>query len=54
MYPVYLIDAIVLKGRQGSVANRPVYVATGVDLEGYRDVLGMWVGPTGSREPSNG
>ncbi len=47
VYPVVLIDAIVLKVRSGQVANRPVYVAMGVTLDGYRDVLGMWVGPTG-------
>ncbi|MFA6575846.1 MAG: IS256 family transposase [Nocardioides sp.] len=47
VYPVIIIDAIVLKVREGSVANRPVYVAMGVNLDGYRDVLGMWVGPSG-------
>lgn len=47
VYPVVLIDAIVLKVREGTVANRPVYVAMGITLEGYRDVLGMWVGPSG-------
>uniref|UniRef100_UPI00193C554D IS256 family transposase n=1 Tax=Nocardioides limicola TaxID=2803368 RepID=UPI00193C554D len=44
---VIIIDAIVLKVREGSVANRPVYVAMGVNLDGFRDVLGMWVGPSG-------
>ncbi|MCW2752456.1 MAG: family transposase [Aeromicrobium sp.] len=47
VYPVIIIDAIVLKVREGTVANRPVYVAMGVNLEGVRDVLGMWVGPSG-------
>jgi putative transposase len=47
LYPVLLIDAITVKIRDGQVANRPVYVAMGVNLEGHRDVLGMWVGPTG-------
>lgn len=28
-------------------ADRPVYVAIGVDLAGERDVLGLWLGPTG-------
>jgi len=45
--PVILIDAIVVKIRDGQVANRPVYVAMGINLDGERDVLGMWVGPTG-------
>jgi putative transposase len=47
VYPVVLIDAIVVKIRDGQVANRPVYVAMGINLDGQRDVLGMWVGPTG-------
>ena len=47
VYPVLLIDAIVVKVRDAQVANRPVYVAIGVDLAGERDVLGLWLGPTG-------
>lgn len=47
VYPVILIDAIMLKIREGSVGNRPVYVAIGISLDGYRDVLGMWMGPSG-------
>ncbi len=47
VYPVILIDAMVLKVRSGRVANRPVYVAVGISDDGVRDVLGMWVGPTG-------
>lgn len=47
VYPVLLIDAIVLKIRDGQVANRPVYVAMGISVDGERDVLGLWVGPTG-------
>ena len=47
VYPVLLIDAIMVKIRDGQVANRPVYVAMGVNMDGERDVLGMWVGPSG-------
>ena len=47
VYPVLLIDAIVIKVRDAQVANRPVYVAIGVNLDGERDVLGLWLGPTG-------
>ena len=47
IYPVLLIDAIVIKVRDAQVANRPVYVAIGVNMDGERDVLGMWLGPTG-------
>lgn len=47
VYAVMLIDAIVIKVRGSQVANRPVYVAIGVDLDGQRDVLGLWLGPSG-------
>jgi putative transposase len=47
LYAVVLIDAIVVKIRGSQVANRPVYVAIGVELDGQRDVLGLWVGPSG-------
>jgi putative transposase len=47
IYAVMLIDAIVIKVRDSQVANRPVYVAIGVDLDGQRDVLGLWLGPSG-------
>ena len=47
IYPVVLIDAIVIKVRDAQVANRPVYVAIGVNMDGQRDVLGLWLGPTG-------
>lgn len=47
VYAVVLIDAIVVKVRDTRVANRPVYVAIGVNLDGERDVLGLWMGPTG-------
>jgi transposase-like protein len=47
VYPVLLIDCIFLKIRDGQVANRPVYVAMGITTDGFRDVLGLFVGPTG-------
>ena len=47
LYAVLLIDCLVIKVRGSQVANRPVYVAIGVNLEGERDVLGLWLGPSG-------
>jgi putative transposase len=44
VYPVVFIDAIVVKIRDGQVANRPVYTVVGVTVEGKRDVLGLWIG----------
>ena len=47
IYPVILIDGIRIKIRDGHVSNRTVYVAMGINLDGERDILGLWVGPTG-------
>jgi transposase-like protein len=41
------IDAIVVKVRDGQVANRPFYAAIGVTLDGERDILGLWAGAGG-------
>jgi len=41
------IDAIVVKIRDGQVANRPIYAAIGVTLAGEKDVLGLWAGTGG-------
>jgi putative transposase len=46
VYPVLFIDALMVKIRDGVVANRPVYLAIGIDCDGAKQVLGMWVGPT--------
>ena len=47
MYPVVFIDAINVKIREGKVANRPIYMAVGVTVDGERDVLGLWAGEGG-------
>jgi transposase-like protein len=47
VYPVLFIDAIVVKVRDGSVANRPVYTALAVNCDGERDILGLWMGDGG-------
>jgi putative transposase len=44
VYPVVFIDALMVKIRDGVVANRPVYLALGVDCDGAKQMLGMWVG----------
>lgn len=45
VYAAIFIDAIVVKVRDGQVANRAFYAAIGVSLEGKRDVLGIWASP---------
>lgn len=47
VYPVVFIDAINVKIREGQVANRPIYVAVGVNVDGERDILGLWTGEGG-------
>ena len=45
VYAAVFVDATVVKVRDGRVANRAFYAAVGVDLEGNRDVLGIWPSP---------
>jgi putative transposase len=43
LYAIVYLDALYVKMRhEGRVDNRAVYVAIGVDLEGRKDVLGLW------------
>lgn len=44
VYPVVFIDAIHVKVRDGQVANRPIYVALAVTVDGNRDILALWAG----------
>jgi putative transposase len=47
VYGAVFVDAIVVKVRDGQVANRPVYAAIGVSLDGEKDILGLWAGTGG-------
>jgi putative transposase len=48
IYPILYIDALVVKVRtSGTVINRPAYLAVGVDVEGRKHVLGVWLGDGG-------
>src|ERR687887_291416 len=43
LYPILFLDALIVKVRDGgAVRNKACYVAIGVNLEGERDVLGLW------------
>jgi len=43
IYGIVYLDALYVKMRhEGRVENRAVYVAIGVDLEGHKEVLGLW------------
>jgi putative transposase len=43
-YPVIYLDALVVKIRDGAhVANRSAHIAVGVDMDGVKHVLGIWI-----------
>ena len=45
VYAVVFLDAIHYHVRsEGQIVKKAVYIAIGVDLDGRKDVLGMWVG----------
>jgi putative transposase len=44
IYPIIYLDALVVKVRDGhQVRNRAAHIAVGVDLDGTKHVLGIWV-----------
>lgn len=44
LYPIVYLDALVIKIRDGhQVKNRAAHIAVGIDLDGIRHVLGIWV-----------
>jgi putative transposase len=44
LYPVVYMDCIVVKVRQnGSVLNKAVFLALGINTEGQKELLGMWL-----------
>ena len=44
IYPVIYLDALVVKVRDGAhVRNKAAHIAVGVDMEGIKHVLGIWI-----------
>lgn len=44
VYPMIFLDCIVVKSREeGKVCNRSVYLALGVNMEGQKELLGIWI-----------
>jgi len=44
LYPVIFIDALVVKVRDGAhVVNKSAHIAVGVDMDGVKHVLGIWI-----------
>jgi putative transposase len=47
IYPIVYFDALVVKVRQdGRVINKAIHLALGVNLEGQKELLGLWMTPT--------
>ena len=45
VYPIVYLDALVVKIREsGHVRNKAIYVAIGVNMQGNKEVLGLWAG----------
>lgn len=45
LYPMLYLDALYVKlRREGKIENVAVYIALAVDVNGHKDVLGIWVG----------
>jgi putative transposase len=46
IYPIIYLDAIVIKVKNNKqVINKAIYLALGVNMEGHKELLGMWVSP---------
>ncbi len=44
VYPIVYLDCLVIKIRQDKqVINKAVYLALGVNVEGHKELLGMWI-----------
>lgn len=44
VYPIVYLDCIVLKIRQNNrVINKSMYLALGINMEGHKELLGMWL-----------
>jgi len=47
LYPVIYLDAIIVKVRDGAhVTNKAAHIAVGVDIDGVKHVLGIWLQAT--------
>lgn len=47
LYPIVYLDCIVLKIRQDKrVINKSIYLALGINLEGHKELLGLWLAET--------
>lgn len=46
LYPIVFLDALVVKVKENKqIINKSVYLALGINQDGLKEVLGMWVSP---------
>jgi transposase-like protein len=44
VYPIVYLDCIVVKVREDKrIMNKAVYLALGVNMDGHKELLGMWI-----------
>lgn len=47
LYPIVFFDALVVKGRTDNrVSNKSVYTALGINMDGQKEILGLWIAET--------
>lgn len=47
LYPIVYLDCIVVKSQEsGAVTNKSVYLALGVNIQGEKELLGLWIART--------
>lgn len=47
VYPIVFLDCLVVKSREdGRVRNKSVYLALGVNMQGHKELLGLWIANT--------
>ena len=47
VYPIVYVDCLVVKVRENQrVINKALYLVLGIDMEGQKELLGMWIAQT--------
>ena len=47
LYPIVYLDALVVRSRaSGAVQNKSVYLALGINMDGEKELLGLWIAET--------
>ena len=47
VYPIFYFDCLFVKSQQdGAIRNKAVYLTLGINMDGEKELLGMWLGET--------